>query len=171
MHAATLTATLISTVMALAPPTDLAPPDFDVQLESVELIDAGGDVQLIAYDASGEVIGVIALWVEDARTYLTFDYADGYADVVVVDGEAEIDATLPADEVQWRTNMMVARLDSEGVRGRPTALTCAATIAAATALCLPAIGAPIIITCPAGVAFAVCECAPVLDIELSVCEG
>jgi hypothetical protein len=35
---------VISTVLALAPPTDIAPPYF---------IDGGGDVQVVAYDADG----------------------------------------------------------------------------------------------------------------------
>jgi hypothetical protein len=81
------TTAVISTVLALAPPTELAPPDFGSQLDTVEFIDGGEDVQLVAYDAGGEVIGSIALWVDEReRIHLVSDYGDGYAEVIAVDG-------------------------------------------------------------------------------------
>jgi hypothetical protein len=105
-----LTPTIISTVLALAPPTDLPPPDFSVQLDSVEFIDGGDDVQLVAYDASGEIIGSIAFWRDrGGGLHVLSDYGDGYAEVVIVDGEATIATTL--DRPSW---VIARRLSESG---------------------------------------------------------
>jgi hypothetical protein len=162
------TPTVISAVMALAPPTDLAPPDFGAQLDSVEFIDGGEDVQWVAYDASGEVIGSIALWVDEhGHIYLASDYGDDYAEVVVVDGEATIDATLPPDVTSERAELMLITMEHGGLasEAKPTIRECAKAVAAAAGLCaLPGVR---IVACPFGIYDAACECSKLTDIDLS----
>jgi hypothetical protein len=164
------TTAFISTALALGPPTELAPPDFGSQLDAVEFIDGGEDVQLVAYDAGGEVIGMIALWVDEReRVHLASDYGDGYAEIVVVDGVATVDTTLPPEVTRERAQLMLARLDPSATRGKPSAVRCATTIAIGVGACSPVVGGAIVVTCPAAVFLAFCECAELLEIKSSAC--
>jgi hypothetical protein len=163
------TPAIISTALALAPPTELAPPDFGSRLDTVEFIDAGEDVQLVAYDASGEVIGMIALWVDEhERVHLASDYQDGYATFILVDGEVTIDATLPPDITRERAELMLLTMDYGGLAGdaKPTVRDCARAIAAAAAMC-GLTGGWAVILCPVGLYDVGCECAKLADIEVS----
>jgi hypothetical protein len=151
--------TIISTVLALAPPTDLARPDFGSQLDSVEFIDGGEDVQLVAYDAGGEVIGSIAFWRDrGGGLHVLSDYGDGYAEVVFVDGEATITATLAPAVVGDRAALIGDRLyhEGHGPKGKPWA-SCAFSVLGTAASCAAA--TPI---CPLTAIPLACNCLPLI---------
>ena len=110
------TAQFLSAALAASTPDtpDIyrAPPDFGATLDRTEFSGIDTEVQLVAFDAEGEVIGMIALWVEpDGRIILTSDYADGYAETVMVDGRARTEATLPPEVITTRAAAMLGALD------------------------------------------------------------
>lgn len=165
-----LTATILSALLAGSPGADATARDFAAQLDHAEFV-SDEDLQLIAYDARGAVIGTIALWLDErGRVHLVSDYADGYANVLVVDERATIDATLAPEVIRERADLVLSKLLSGSSNPpRRSPLVCAATIASAVGLCAVG-GAVVVITCPAGVILALCACAPVLDIEVTGCE-
>jgi hypothetical protein len=73
--------TILSWVLTGAPaspPPEPVTAEFVNELAHVEMIDTGGDVQLLAYDSTGETIGVVALWTEEGnRTMASPARAEG----------------------------------------------------------------------------------------------
>jgi hypothetical protein len=164
------TTTLLLSHLALNDPA--TPPDsFANRLDHAELLANGDhDVQLVAYDHAGEVIGTIALWVDERGAHhLESDYDDGYASTVVIDGRDRTMSTLSGEVIAARaqaiTDIMVAPQAGK--------LWCATKIAGAAALCAPLVAGNAlgVFSCPAGIIWAWCECAPVLGIDDGgVCE-
>jgi hypothetical protein len=152
-----LTPAVISTVLALAPPTDLAPPDFSVQLDSVEFIDGGEDVQLVAYDAGGEVIGSIAFWAsEDGAVWVVSDYADGYTVVAISPaGDVRTESTLSPDVTAARAIVIGERIDPDSVQEGKGA--CALSAAGTVISCAAASW-----WCPFTAISTACNCLPLI---------
>lgn len=106
------TTPIISALLALAPPAE-TPREFDARLDHADFISAGdgGGAEIVGYDAAGETVGVIVVWVDSrGRLHLDSDYDDGYASIVFEDGEARIHSTLPASVVSTRAGLLGARL-------------------------------------------------------------
>jgi hypothetical protein len=142
-----------STALALAPPTELAPPDFGSQLDTVEFIDGGDDVQLVAYDVGGEVIGMIALWVDEReRIHLSSDYGDGYVEAILDHDRVTVDSTLPAAVAEERVRLILAGLNPQEGKGW---LGCALSVGASAASCSLALP-----SCPFAMGAAACHCLP-----------
>jgi hypothetical protein len=154
-----ITPTIMSTVLALAPPTDLAPPDFSAHLDSVEFIDGGEDIQLVARDANGEVIGSIALWVDErGRIHVLSDYPDGYAETVIDSESVLIDATLSPTAVMGRAAQFGERLYRDwGQDPQEGVGSCAFSVVATAGSCVAAT-----ILCPISAIPLACNCVPLI---------
>lgn len=151
---------ILSTFLALNPTTIQAPDDFPLQLDYAEFIDGGDDVQMIAYDDSGAVIGSIALWVDaDGTTWAVSDYADGFTVVMIdADGDVQVDGTLAPALTAERADLLVSTLDpAEPAQGRW--FKCAALTGVMVGTC--ATGS--LIACPFSAMVAACECLPKLE--------
>jgi hypothetical protein len=164
---------LLATVLAFAPPIVRTPPDFELLLATAEVVSGGdGDVQLIAYDSRGEVIGVIALWTDtEGRVHLASDYSDGYAEAIYSDDadDAVLEASLPPHVIAKRAELMLEAIrESPGeTRG---VLSCAASAVGGAALCQPGLGPWIVATCPTAIVIASCECFPLVGLH-NPCEA
>lgn len=149
-----------------------APPDpFVARLDRAEASVSGEDVQLVAFDRGGEVIGTVALWIDERGAHhLEADFDDGYSSTVVIDGRDRTTSTLPGDALAARTAAMTDVMVGPAAKGE---LACAVRIASAIALCAPIAVGKVwgIFTCPAGVIIAWCACTPVLGLDDGgVCE-
>lgn len=150
---------VLTSVLAFTPP----PPTtvtFDNQFDHSELIAGDDELQLVAYDHTGEVIGSIALWVNpEGATGILSDYGDGYALVLVTpEGEVLTDTTLPRDVAMERADLIASHLDPyDPVQAKW--LKCAAFTGALVATC--ATGS--IWACPFTAILAACECLPQLE--------
>jgi hypothetical protein len=163
------TTSLLLTQLATDP---TAPPDtFVDRLDHAEISSSGDDVQIIAYARNGEVIGTIAIWLDEHdRQHLEADFDDGYSSTVVTDGRDRTTSTMPAELVARRASAIADVTLAPAEKGE---LGCAVRIASAIALCAPlALGKILgIVTCPAGVIQAWCACAPLLGLDDGgVCE-
>lgn len=173
-----ITQILLTALTATSPTIDAppdAPPDFTETIEHTEFYGTETEAQFIAFDAHGEVIGTIALWIEDdGRLVLASDYADGYAETVVADDHASTEANLPPSVIRRRANAMVNTLEvkldiSAPGRVQQDAVGCALATAAAAGACSPpsvATGVGIV-ACAAAVYVASCACLPLVDIDPS----
>jgi hypothetical protein len=153
------TPAIVSTVLALAPPTDLAPPELDQQLDSVEFVDGGEDVQLIAYDVDGEVIGMIAVWVDEhGRVHVLSDYADGYAESVIEGEDVLLDSTLSPTVVMERAARLGEWLYLDSSQDpQEGAGSCAFSVVATAGSCVAAS-----ILCPISAILLACNCLPLV---------
>ena len=137
---------------------DVAPPEFEQALDHVELVRSDSDAQIIAYDGDGDVIGTIALWVEDdGRIILASDYADGYAETVMSDGRASTESSLPPEIIERRADAISLELDIAGpdVGPQEGKWGCAiSTVSVVLACATPAWG------CPFALYGAACACLP-----------
>lgn len=157
-----LSATLFSAVLAFAPSGDIATPDFNTQLDRAEVVGDGGDLQVVAYDAEGEVVGIIALWVDSrGRVHVVSDYGDGYAETVITDGQAHTTATLPAEVLSERAEMiaeLVVQAPGRDPQPKKSWLVCGAKVAVTAGSCATAQA----IGCVGGAVMSACECLPLL---------
>jgi len=98
--------------MMLAP-SMVASPEFD-SLTSVDTIE-DGDAQIVGYDATGAVVGSIAVWKDSrSRTHITVDYGDGSAQVIVANGElVTFDSTLDPATLAHRNARMIGSLSPD----------------------------------------------------------
>jgi len=136
-------------------------------IDTAEVVSSGDDVQLIAYDARGEVIGVIALWKDTAgRIHLASDYNDGYTEAIYSDDAADafVEASLPPDVISRRADLMLLAIRESPYETR-SVLTCAAGVVGGAALCQPGIGPWIVATCPTALVLASCECFPLVGLH------
>ncbi|HLT38700.1 MAG TPA: hypothetical protein VK034_20570, partial [Enhygromyxa sp.] len=131
-----LTTLLYSTVLAASPQPAEPLPDFATQLDRAELIGDGDELQLVGCDSAGEVVGAIAIWIDDReRMHLASDYGDGYAETVVEGDRADTQSTLPADEIGRRADLMLDRLATPGVGPQEGWFMCAAKTGVAVGAC------------------------------------
>ncbi|MFO7564355.1 MAG: hypothetical protein R6X02_17035 [Enhygromyxa sp.] len=133
-----------------------APASFSMGLDHTQIVDGAGDVQLIAHDHGGAVIGSITLWVEsDGTTWVVSDYADGFSVAMIhPDGHLRIDGSLAPTLVASRADSLVASLagdDSPGGR-----IECARRVSAMVGSC----GTGSLVACPRSALAAACECLP-----------
>lgn len=150
------TAPILSWVLAAAP--EASTQTDALEIARVEKTDTG-DVQLVAFDTDGEVVGSVALWSEDGRLHLASDYADGYEETVILDGRARRTSTLPDGIAAERAQVMLDILaSSEPQAGK---VGCGLGVFLAIAACHPASVAALIgaAACPGAVYHAACECA------------
>jgi len=76
-----------------------APWSFESALAEVVVEEGDAGVELLAYDNDGVIIGMLALWVDDAGdVHVASEYDDGYADVVIVGEVPYVQTTLPPTE-------------------------------------------------------------------------
>lgn len=141
-------------------PTAAVHSTFTAQLDRAEVVDSGDDVQMIAYDRQGAVIGSIALWAEpDGTVWTVSDYADGFSLVVVhPDGRVRLDGTLAPVLVEERAELVIASLDSSDP-AQARWLSCAARTGVMIGTC--ATGN--LFACPFSAVLAACECLPKLE--------
>lgn len=149
---------LFTSYLVFAPPPP--PTDFDVQFERSEAVAGEDELQLIAYDRAGEVIGTIAFWVEpDGATGVLSDYGDGYAVVLISpEGEVHTDTTLPREVVSERADLIASHLDPYDPQEAKW-VACAGLTGIMVATC----GAGNIWACPFTAIMAACECLPKLE--------
>lgn len=158
MHTLALLAALTATAEE---PDNLA-----AAIEQAEITGTESEVQIVAFNARGEIVGTIALWLEpDGRLVLASDYADGYAETVVTDRRAQTEATIPPEAIAARADAMVGALD--GRRTRADLLGCALSAGTAAAACSPpSVAAGVgVVGCAAGVYLAACVCLPLFDVH------
>jgi hypothetical protein len=156
--------TILSWVLAGAPaspPPEPVTAEFVNELAHVEMIDTGGDVQLLAYDSTGKTIGVIALWTGDANSmHVAADFEDGYDELVFDDGKPRRSTSLAPGVAGERARAMLdvlAQSDSqEGKVSCGLAILGTAIACAGSAALLPAIG------CATGSYEIACHCAEFL---------
>lgn len=170
--------TSTSSVDAHPEPDDPPPPDAPPELtpendtfadriaDVVAQVDGSGTkAQIIAVDENGVAIGVLVTWVDqNGAPNVEANFQDGYLDVVVIEGEPIVKATLPPDVLAARAEAMALKLSYAAQDG---AVGCAVSVSIAVGLCAPlALGQWWgVVTCPAGVVNAFCKCAPVLGLE------
>lgn len=161
MHIASLLTAALTTARA----PDHAPLDFTAVIDHAELTRSDRDLQIVAYDRRGEVIGTIALWVEPGgEIFLASDYADGFAETMVTDGRARTEATLPSQTIKRRANAILTELEYDSVERGPQEgagswFWCVSSTFAAVGACVggaAAIGP--LIACPGLAASATCLC-------------
>ena len=115
------------------------------------------DVQLIAYDAAGEVIASIALWVDSGdRIWIDSDYEDGFAEVMIVDGRATLDSTLAPETLTKRTRLIMSYVEPGGPQAAKP-MGCALFAAGAVITC--SFAQP---GCPIAAGVAACHCLPLV---------
>jgi hypothetical protein len=127
---------------------------FSAQLDHTEILVGGDDVQLIARDHQGAVIGSIVLWVEaDGSTWAMSDYADGFAVAMIhPDGPIRLDGTLAPALVADRAERMVSTLDPAQAKW----FRCTTILAVMVGSC----ASGNLTTCPRSAITAACECLP-----------
>jgi hypothetical protein len=152
--------TILFTFLALSPQGTSAYPDFGAALDHAEVVDGGDDVQMIAYDPSGAVIGSIALWVgTDGATYSVSDYAEGYSQVTILpDGSVLTEGNLPAELAAERADLVLAAIDANDP-AQAKWMRCAV----ATGIMVGTCATGSIIACPFSAMAAACECLPKLE--------
>jgi hypothetical protein len=151
------TATILSWVLAAAPePSTPTTEVSDLVIARVEMIDTG-DVQLVAYDTAGEIIGSVALWTVESRMYIASDFEDGYDEIEIIDGRASRTSTLPDGVAPTRVSAMLDLLaqsdPQEGKISCGLSILGTAIACAGSAALLPAIG------CVTGTYEVACHCA------------
>lgn len=154
---------LLTTLLLTPPPTDVAPPDFADQLDSVDVTVSDSDVVVLAFDSDGEAIGSLALWVDgDGRTWITADYSDGSA-VLIIDPFTESvtrEGDLPDDVLAERADaiLIAAEDPAQPAAKKHKWSTCAGKTVLAGFGCW--VGGPL--GCVYGAVKASCACVPKL---------
>ena len=154
-----LTTTLLT--LTLAPPPNLPLRPFEVEIDRTEYTNDGENVEIVAYDDHGTVIGVIALFVDshgDLR--IVSEYEEGFADAVIdAKGVAHVTTDLPAETVERRAEAIADKLATTGMGPYEGWGMCAAKVLVAVGACM---GPHYVWTCGPGAFIAACECIPLM---------
>jgi hypothetical protein len=84
-----------------------APRSFESELAEVVVEEGEAGVELLAYDAEGVIIGILALWVDDdGDVHVASEYDDGYGDVVIVGEVPYVQTSLPLATIEARAGLI-----------------------------------------------------------------
>jgi hypothetical protein len=100
------TATILSWVLAAAPEHQ-PQTEFADELASVEVSGTSDEFQLVAYDATGDPIGSVALWTDGAEMHIASDFADGYEEIAILDEDVRNDSILAPGVATERAQSML----------------------------------------------------------------
>jgi hypothetical protein len=115
------------------------------------------EFQLVAYDATGDPIGSVALWTDGPELYIASDFADGYEEIVIVDDDVRNDSTLAPGIAAERAQAMLDILaQSDPQEGK---VSCALAIAANVAACANPIALAAVVVCAGSTYHTACACA------------
>lgn len=135
-----------------------APRALGDQLNHTELTGGANDMQLVAYDHAGDVLGSIALWTDpDGTTWIVSDYGDGFSQVMITpDGEVSTEATLPSEVIAARAELIIDTIQnqSEPQEGK---VSCALSLAGTVVSCAAASW-----FCPVTAISTACNCMPLV---------
>jgi hypothetical protein len=149
------TATILSWALAAAP-VQQPSAEFADELESVDVTGTSDEFQLVAYDATGDPIGSVALWTDGSETHIASDFADGYEEVVIIDEDVRNDSTLAPGVVAERAQAMLDLLEQSDPRAGK--VSCALAIAATAAACANPVLLAAVLVCVGSAYHTACAC-------------
>jgi hypothetical protein len=149
-----ITATLLASVLAVAPQPQ-PPPPFEVA--DVEFEQTPDTAQLTAFDSDGEVVGELAVWRDSTgQPMLAATFPDGLYMFVSLDNDAAIVDTEDGEEVAARVDEIMAALPEGATAGSSQDVAeCLGYAGLVVAGCMVH---PVI--CAGEMYFAACHCLP-----------